>query len=103
MSEWTSDELSKIEAVEELQIASGRQDGALRKPVTIWVVCHAAWFRGAQVRREEHIQAGGVDKDITFLDDDHDIDGQIEAAYRTKYRRYTASTSAASRALRRDP
>ena len=40
MSRWTSDELDKIGAAEELQIASVRRDGTLRKPVTIWVVRH---------------------------------------------------------------
>ncbi len=104
MTAWTSDELSKIGAAEELQIASLRRDGTLRNPVTIWVVRHgddlyvrsvngrtAAWFRGAQVRHEGRIWAGGVDKDVTFADADHDIDDQIDAAYRTKYRRYAAS------------
>ena len=104
MTAWTSDELSKIGAAEELQIASLRRDGTLRNPVTIWVVRHgddlyvrsvngrtAAWFRGAQVRHEGRIWAGGVDKDVTFVDADHDIDDQIDAAYRTKYRRYAAS------------
>jgi hypothetical protein len=38
MSEWTSDELTKIGNAEELKIASMRRDGSLRKPVTIWVV-----------------------------------------------------------------
>ena len=50
-----------------------------------------AWFRGTQVRHEGHIKAGGVDKDVTFVDADHDIEDQIDAAYRTKYRRYAAS------------
>jgi hypothetical protein len=40
MTEWTSDELAKIEAADELQLASVRRDGTLRKPVTIWVVRH---------------------------------------------------------------
>jgi hypothetical protein len=40
MTEWTSDELSKIGAAEELQIESVRRDGTLRTPVTIWVVRH---------------------------------------------------------------
>jgi hypothetical protein len=101
MTAWTSDELSKIGAAEELQIASLRRDGTLRNPVTIWVVRHgddlyirsvngrtAAWFRGAEVRHEGRIWAGGVDKDVTFVDADHDIDDQIDAAYRTKYGRY---------------
>ena len=38
MTAWTSDELNKIGTSEEMQIASLRRDGTLRKPVTIWVV-----------------------------------------------------------------
>jgi hypothetical protein len=104
MTFWTSEELNKIGAAEELQIASLRRDGTLRKPVVIWVVRHgddlyvrsvygraSAWFRGTQVRHEGHIQAGGVDKDVTFMDADPDINDQIDAVYRTKYRRYAAS------------
>jgi hypothetical protein len=104
MTMWTSDELTKIGAAEELQIASQRRDGTLRNPVTVWVVRHgddlyvrsvqgrtAAWFRGTQVRHEGRIWAGGVEKDVTFVDADHDIDDELEAAYRTKYRRYAAS------------
>jgi hypothetical protein len=76
----------------------------LRNPVTVWVVRHgddlyvrsvngrtASWFRGAQVRHEGRIWAGGVEKDVTFVDADHDIDEELDAAYRTKYRRYAAS------------
>ncbi len=33
-----------------------------------------------------------IDKDVTFLDADHDVNDQIDAAYRSKYRRYAAST-----------
>ena len=105
MSTWTSDELDVIAGAEELELASVRRDGRLRKPVTIWVIRHgddlyvrsvngrsAAWFRGAQVRHEGRIWAGGVERDVTFVDADHDIDDQIDAAYRTKYRRYAEST-----------
>ena len=59
MTAWTNDELTKIGFAEELQIASLRSDGTLRKPVTIWVVRlgdelyvrsvngrTAGWFRG---------------------------------------------------------
>ena len=104
MTMWTSDELNKIGTAEELEIASLRRDGTLRNPVTIWVIRHgddlyvrsvngrtAAWFRGTQVRHEGHIQAGGVDKDVTCVDADPDLNDQIDAAYRTKYRRYAAS------------
>ena len=96
--------LSKIGTAEELVIASLRDDGTLHKPVTIWVVRlgddlyvrsvngrTSAWFRGVQARHEGHIQAGGVDKDVTFVDADPNLNDQINAAYRTKYRRYAAS------------
>ncbi len=102
MTTWTSDELNKIEKAEELQIASLRRDGTLRNPVTIWVVrvgddlyvrCAngrtGAWFRRAQVRHEGHIRAGGVGKDVTFLEEtDPGISDKIDAAYLAKYRRY---------------
>ncbi len=105
MSAWTSDELNRIGAAEELQIASLRRDGTLRTPVTIWVVRlgddlyvrsvngrTSAWFRGTQVRHEGHIQAGGIEKDVTFVEEGAiDLSDQIDAAYRTKYRRYAAS------------
>jgi hypothetical protein len=100
---WTSDELSKIEAAEELQIAPLRQDGSWRKPVTIWVVRSgndlyvrsvngrtSAWFRGAEERHEAHIDAGGVDKDVLLVETDDQADA-IDTAYRAKYRRYAES------------
>ena len=106
MTAWTSDELTRIGTAEELEIASRRDDGTLRNPVTIWVVRlgddlyvrsvnghTSAWFRGTQDRHEGHIRAGGVHKDVNFeeVDADHDINDQIDDAYRTKYHRYAAS------------
>ena len=102
MTTWTSNELDKIGTEEELQIAGLRSDGTLRKPVIIWVVRigddlyvrsvngrTSAWFRGVQVRHEGRIWAGGIEKDVTFVEEtDHDINAQIDAAYRTKYRHY---------------
>ena len=104
MTPWTSDELNKVGKAEELQIASLRRDGTLRKPVTIWVVRlgediyvrsvngrNAAWFRGVQTGYEGHIRAGGVDKDVTFVEETNsDVNDQIDAAYTTKYRRYAS-------------
>jgi hypothetical protein len=104
MTAWMNDELTTIGAADELELTSLRRDGTLRKPVTIWVVRHgddlyvrsykgsdAAWFRGTQVRHEGHIRAGGVERDVTFVKEaDPTINDQIDAAYRTKYRRYDA-------------
>ncbi len=105
MTTWTSDELNKIGTAEELQIASLRRDGTLRNPVTIWVVRvgddlyirsvngrGSNWFRGVQTRYEGQIRAGGVVKDVTFVEElDSYINEQIDTAYRTKYGRYAAS------------
>ena len=102
MTAWTKDELNKIGTAEELQLASLRADGTLRKPVTIWVVRigddlyvrsgygrTSVWFRGVQTRHEGRIWAGGVEKDVTFVEDaDPGINDQIDAAYRTKYSHY---------------
>jgi len=102
MTTWTRDELNQIGTAEELEIASLRRDGTLRKPVIIWVVRlgddlyvrsvngrTSAWFSGVLVRHEGRIWAGGVEKDVTFVEESSpDINRQIDAAYLTKYRRY---------------
>jgi hypothetical protein len=103
MSEWTSDELTKIGTATELRLASMRGDGTLRKPVTMWVVRHGdrlcvrsvkgptgPWFRGARSRGLGSIRAGGVEKDVNFVfvDASDKINDEIDAAYREKYRRY---------------
>ena len=103
MSTWTSDDLDSIGNAEELEIASVKADGTQRRPVTIWVVRHgddlyvrsvngrtSSWFRGAQTRHEAHIEAGGVGKDVALLETDH-LNEEIDAEYRSKYRRYAES------------
>jgi hypothetical protein len=104
MSAWDNEALDKIAAAEEVRIASVRPDGTLRKPVTVWVVRHGDdlyvrsvrgrgghWFRGTQERHEGRIRAGGVQQDVTFVDADRDLDGEIDTAYRAKYGRYAGS------------
>lgn len=104
-STWTRAELDKIENAEELQIASLRDDGTLRKAVTIWVVRvgddlyvrsvngrSGSWFRGMQMRHEGHVRADGVEKDVSFVEDsDPHLNEQVDAAYQAKYRRYSAN------------
>lgn len=103
---WTEDELKSIAAADELHLSTTREDGTLRHPVTIWVVRVAddlfvravdgptgKWFSHATTSRRGRIAAGGVTKDVAFLDVAKD-DGQITAideAYQTKYRRYGPS------------
>jgi hypothetical protein len=104
MSAWTEDELRRIGAADELQIAPVRRDGSLRKPTTIWVVragdgvyVRAAygpgsgWHRVARTSREGRIRGGGVEKDVTILDAEDAVNDQVDAAYRAKYRRYAGS------------
>jgi hypothetical protein len=105
MAGWTPDELAKIGSAEELQLASQRRDGSLRNPVVMWVVrdgdelyvrsMHGragSWFRRTQIRHQGHIRSGGIDKDVAFLvDTDPVINDRIDAAYRSKYRRYAAN------------
>ena len=104
MDTWTADELDKIGDADERKLASVSGDGTLRKPVTIWVVRHgddvyvrsvygptSNWFRGTQDRHEGHIRAGGIDKDVLFVDADDDVSEDVEAAYAAKYERYPAS------------
>jgi hypothetical protein len=104
MDVWTKDELEKIGAADELQIASVRRDGMLSNAVTIWVVRvgddlyvrsykghGGAWFRVAQLNHEGRIRAGGIEKNVTFVEEnDPGINDKIDTAYRTKYRRHGA-------------
>jgi hypothetical protein len=101
MTRWTSDELTRIGAADELELASARPDSTLRKSRTIWVVRlgddlyvrsmygrAGGWFPATQERQQGHIRAGGVERDVTFAETDPDLNDQIDTAYRDKYRRY---------------
>jgi hypothetical protein len=105
MTDWKGDELAKIGAAEEVQIAAMGRDGKVGKPTTIWAVRHdddvfvrsvrgrdAHWFRATQERHEGRIRAGGIHQDVTFVDaEGYDVDDEIDAAYRAKYRRYAGN------------
>jgi hypothetical protein len=106
MSGWTHKDLERMGAAIHLQLASFKGDGTIRKPVTIWVVRigdelyvrswrgrTAVWFRHIQLRPEGRIVAGDVTKDVTFVDvsDDEALNNEIDAAYQSKYQRYSAA------------
>ena len=104
MTAWTSDELSRIASSDELRIAFERADGSLAPARTIWVVRDgddlyvrsvngrtAGWFRGTLGSHQGHVEAGGVRKDVTFAAPEDGIDEELDAAYRAKYRRYSAN------------
>jgi hypothetical protein len=103
MARWTADELDRIGAADELELASTRSDGTLRKPVTMWVVRHgdelyvrswrgrgSGWFRGVLDRHEGHVSAGGVEKDVA-LEETRDAEDEVDRGYRTKYDSYDSS------------
>jgi hypothetical protein len=98
---WTDDELDRIGAAEELDIAPRRSDGSLRPAVPIWVVrvgdelyvrswrgSRGAWFRAARRGRTCHVRAGGVDKDVALMDAGDGPNDAVDAAYHAKYGRY---------------
>jgi hypothetical protein len=101
MAAWTTAELDAIAAAEELDLRSLRNDGTLRRPVTMWVVRAgddiyvrsvngrgSAWFRGAQARHEARVRASGIEKDVSLIET-ADASAAIDAAYDAKYgRRY---------------
>jgi hypothetical protein len=100
---WTSDELSRIEEAQELEIAPRRRDGTLRKPVPIWVVRvgddiyvraaygpRSGWHRIARTSNAGRIRAGGVEKDVSIEDVDGAVNDQVDTAYRDKYGRYAS-------------
>ena len=106
MTGWTHNDLERIGMADELQLMSVKKNGTPRKPVTIWVVRigddlyvrayrgrEGVWFRHTQLRQEGHIVAGGVKKDVTFVDvsDDEALNNEIDAAYQSKYQRYGAT------------
>jgi len=101
MTEWTPDELDRIGAAEELELASRRPDGTLRPYVTMWVARvgdglyvrsaygpEAGWYRRAIASGTGRIRAGGIERDVRFADAATDVHADLDAAYREKYARY---------------
>ncbi|MCA9919571.1 MAG: DUF2255 family protein [Anaerolineales bacterium] len=100
--EWTNDELQRIGDAEELRIAGRKADDTLRQATIIWVVRvgdelyvrsvngrSSAWFRGVLGQHNGRIWAGGVEKNVTFMETpDSPLHTSIDAAYREKYGRY---------------
>jgi len=102
MAAWTSDELSKIAAAEEVQIAAQLRDGTLADRVTVWAVRHgdtiyirsavkgrnAVWYRNVELTHRGRISGGRIQKDVEFVDAEAEVNDQVDAAYRAKYKRY---------------
>lgn len=104
MSAWTAEQLDAVGTADELRVASLRPNGALRDPVTIWVVRHddelyvrsvngpdSAWYRGTLAHHAGHIRAGGVEQNVSFEDADPALNDALDAEYARKYARYAQS------------
>ena len=116
---WTADELARIDAAGEVDVATRRQDGTLRTARVVWIVRRddavyvrsvngptAAWYRGVRSRHEGELTAGRLHRDVVFveageragdgdLDDDldGDLDGDLDDAYRDKYGRSSSAVA----------
>ncbi len=59
------------------------------RPIREWAQRQVV--RGAQVLSQGHINAGGIDKDVTFVNAGSHVDDDLDARYRAKYRHYPAN------------
>jgi hypothetical protein len=101
---WETDELTRIGTAEELRLATRRGDGSLSAFTTMWVVQsgdqlyvrsaygpEAVWYRRARRWGQGRIRAGGIERDVSFVDialSDADTHAALDAAYHAKYDRH---------------
>ena len=98
---WTPDEIERVGTSTELELASRRADGSLRPFTTMWVAGvgddlyvrsaggpDRPWYRSAVASGRGRIRAGGIERDVTFGQPDHDIHAALDDAYHEKYDRY---------------
>jgi hypothetical protein len=102
---WSPEQVERIGRAQELQIATRRADGTLRRWVPIWVVCVGeqvfvrtwyrrdnGWFGHVLDSRRARIRVPGVEVDVAAEDVGEDtakLRPGVDAAYRAKYRRYS--------------
>jgi hypothetical protein len=100
MSEWTSEEISRIAEADDLHISPFRDDGVTYgTPTWIWSVAvdnrlyvrgyngqTSRWYQAAVRQKGGRIIAAGLTKDVSFEPVEGPINAQIDEAYRTKYK-----------------
>lgn len=100
---WDTRDARALTARQEVQVATRRPDGTLRRPRTIWIVGHgdrvfirstngptADWYRGAVSTGQGQIVVGGRLYEVAFVEvSDQDLD-LVDGAYRAKYGRYAS-------------
>ena len=104
---WSTEDLEQIGRAEELQIATKRADGTLRRWVPIWVVCVGdqvyvrtwyrrdnGWFGHVLGSRRARIRVPGLEVDVGVEDvgsdkeDRAELRANVDAAYHAKYARH---------------
>ena len=100
---WDAEALRRLDGAIEVQVASRRADGSLRRYVTIWTVTVGdgvfirsaygtdnPWFRRARTSGTGSIRAGGLERAVTFnvVDPGDAVHRAIDAAYHAKYDQY---------------
>ncbi|HTC70053.1 MAG TPA: DUF2255 family protein [Acidothermaceae bacterium] len=120
---WSREQLGRINQAGELQIASYRADGTLRRWVPIWVVCaddgvyvrswyrrSTGWFGAVLDFPHARIRVPGLETDVLITDLGDGPEGlrsMIDAVYRTKYgdvgHQSMVTNDAAATTLRLDP
>lgn len=98
---WTVEQLGAIAAAHELEIATRRPDGTLRRWLPIWVVCRGGdvyvrtwyrrqtgWFGHVLRTPRARIRVPGLEADVIVADlgaVDPELNAAVDAAYRAKY------------------
>jgi len=99
MTEWTSADLDRIVAADDLKVAPFRADGVTPgTPTWIWCVAYegglyvrpwngkaSRWYRAAMEQRAGQIVAAGDRFDVAFSPADEALATAIDDAYRAKY------------------
>jgi hypothetical protein len=101
MAGWSGEELDRLEAAEELQLATLRGGRGLSSYTTMWVVRVGAdvfvrsaggssrpWFRRAMANGSGRVRTKGVQRDVTFELARTESRAKVDAAYHSKYDRY---------------
>ena len=104
MSTWNRQDVDALTSPQEVQVVTRRDDGALRRPRTIWIVGDgdrvfirstngrgADWFRRALAAGAGQIRSGGTAYDVRFTEVGDEVDlAAADAGYRAKYGHYAS-------------
>lgn len=98
---WTTDQLERLDAADDLHIVAYREDGTRLRPVPIWVVRvgdrvyvrswhrrDTGWFGHAVRSHRAGISVPGVEAEVRvedLADSSPEVTADMDSAYRTKY------------------